>query len=95
VNALAHKYGYRNFEVADQSRNNTFVAWFVFGEGYQNNHHAHPESAKFSFRPLEIDSGYAMVWAAQALRLLEVAAAPARARDEERYDSGLQSQQAE
>jgi stearoyl-CoA desaturase (delta-9 desaturase) len=72
VNALAHRYGYRNFETDDRSRNNTFVAWFVFGEGYQNNHHAHPESAKFSIKGSEIDAGYAMVLAAKTLRLLDL-----------------------
>jgi stearoyl-CoA desaturase (delta-9 desaturase) len=72
VNALAHKFGYRNFDNDDQSRNNTFVAWFVFGEGYQNNHHAFPEAAKFAMRPFEFDPGYLMVKLAQALRLVEV-----------------------
>ncbi len=95
VNALAHRYGYRNFDLADQSRNNTLVAWFVFGEGYQNNHHAHPEAAKFSFKPREFDSGFLMVRAAQALGLLDVAAPPARAVGAARYDAALGGQQAE
>lgn len=60
VNALAHRYGYRNFDTPDQSKNNSLVAWFVFGEGYQNNHHATPESAKFSKRWFEVDFGYVM-----------------------------------
>lgn len=33
VNAFAHKYGSRNFETPDDSRNNAAVAWLVFGEG--------------------------------------------------------------
>ena len=43
VNALAHKYGGRNFNSSDDSRNNHFVALVAFGEGFQNNHH-HQES---------------------------------------------------
>jgi stearoyl-CoA desaturase (delta-9 desaturase) len=62
VNALAHKFGSRNFETPDNSTNNSFVGLFVFGEGYQNNHHAHPEMAKFSHRFHEIDLGYALCW---------------------------------
>ncbi len=58
VNALAHRYGYRNFNTPDNSKNNSAVAWLVFGEGYQNNHHHLPSSAKFSARPSEVDLGY-------------------------------------
>ncbi len=58
VNALAHKYGSRNFETNDDSTNNTLVGIFVFGEGYQNNHHQFPKSAKFSVKWNEIDTGY-------------------------------------
>jgi stearoyl-CoA desaturase (delta-9 desaturase) len=76
VNALAHKYGYRNFDVSDQSRNNTLVAWLVFGEGYQNNHHAYPAAAKFSMKPLEFDGGYLMVWVAKTLGVLDIARVP-------------------
>ena len=62
VNALAHKFGPRNFETPDNSRNNTLVGLFVFGEGYQNNHHAHPENANFAHRIYEIDLGYVLCW---------------------------------
>ena len=38
VNSLGHFFGFRNFETTDKSRNYTLVAYFVAGEGYQNNH---------------------------------------------------------
>ena len=76
VNALAHRYGYRNFDTDDQSRNNTLVAWFVFGEGYQNNHHAHPESARFSSKASEFDAGYALVRIAKIFGVLELPLVP-------------------
>lgn len=60
VNALAHRYGYRNFNTTDQSRNNTAVAWLVFGEGFQNNHHQNPGSVKFSVKWYEVDLGYVL-----------------------------------
>jgi stearoyl-CoA desaturase (delta-9 desaturase) len=79
VNALAHRYGYRNFPTPDDSRNNTAVALLVFGEGYQNNHHYRPRSAKFSVKPSELDLGYALCRASQALGLLDIVPTPASA----------------
>jgi fatty-acid desaturase len=48
VNSVTHmkELGYRKFETADDSRNNHLVAFLTFGEGYHNNHHAFPWSAK-------------------------------------------------
>jgi stearoyl-CoA desaturase (delta-9 desaturase) len=72
VNALAHKYGRRNFETNDDSTNNLFVGLFVFGEGYQNNHHQYPKRAKFSVKWFEFDPGYAMCLVAEALGFLKI-----------------------
>jgi stearoyl-CoA desaturase (delta-9 desaturase) len=72
VNALGHKYGYRNFETADQSRNNTIVAWLVMGEGFQNNHHRFPASAQFSWRWWELDLGFVACCALDAIGLIEI-----------------------
>ena len=72
VNALAHKYGRRNFNTPDQSTNNTLVGLFVFGEGYQNNHHHAPQSAKFSYKWYEIDFGYTLCVFAEKIGLLKI-----------------------
>lgn len=72
VNSLAHKYGYRNFETKDQSTNNWFVSLFVFGEGYQNNHHARPGRANFAIRSDEIDLGYLLCIIASKFGLLKL-----------------------
>jgi stearoyl-CoA desaturase (delta-9 desaturase) len=72
VNALAHRFGYRNYATPDDSKNNTAVALLVFGEGYQNNHHHRPRSAKFSVKWFELDLGYALCRASQALGLLDI-----------------------
>lgn len=58
INALAHKYGKRNFDTADNSKNNVMLGYLIFGEGLQNNHHAHPEKANFAIKFPEFDPGY-------------------------------------
>jgi len=58
VNSLGHAVGSRNFETSDNSRNNHLAGWLIFGEGFQNNHHAYPGSASFSHRLHEVDLGY-------------------------------------
>jgi stearoyl-CoA desaturase (delta-9 desaturase) len=60
VNSFGHAIGGRNFDTDDNSRNNNLIAWLIMGEGYQNNHHRYPSSAKFSYRWWEIDLGWAM-----------------------------------
>jgi stearoyl-CoA desaturase (Delta-9 desaturase) len=61
VNAFAHAVGGRNFDTRDNSRNTWLLGLLIAGEGLQNNHHAFPASAKFSFRWWEVDPGWAMV----------------------------------
>ena len=39
VNSLTHLWGKKRFETGDESRNNSLVALFTFGEGWHNNHH--------------------------------------------------------
>ncbi len=72
VNSFAHRFGYRNFETPDDSRNNPWIAWAVMGEGYQNNHHHNPGSACFSARSGEWDPGFLMCRMGQAMGLLEI-----------------------
>jgi stearoyl-CoA desaturase (delta-9 desaturase) len=72
VNALAHRFGYRNFNLQDNSKNNTLVSWLVFGEGLQNNHHARPKSANFAKAAGEIDLGFVMCKIAGVLRLIRL-----------------------
>jgi stearoyl-CoA desaturase (delta-9 desaturase) len=72
VNALAHTYGYRNFDTNDNSRNNSAVAYLVFGEGFQNNHHQFPARANFAVKSFEIDFGYWLCRFAARLGVLDV-----------------------
>jgi len=66
VNSLTHFCGGRRFATRDSSRNNWFVALLSFGEGWHNNHHAHPTSARHGLAWYEID----MSW--MAIRLLQI-----------------------
>lgn len=72
VNAFGHSHGYRNFDTGDESRNNTLVAWFVMGEGFQNNHHRYPKSPKFSVKWFELDMGYGLCLILQALGMIRI-----------------------
>lgn len=61
VNGVCHKYGYKNFNTGNDSRNNIAVALFSPGEGWHNNHHHSPMSSNFSHRWWEIDVTYMFV----------------------------------
>ena len=58
VNSAAHLYGYRNHDTADRSTNCWWVAMLTFGEGWHNNHHAFPTSARHGLGPREFDVSY-------------------------------------
>ncbi|QDU72574.1 acyl-CoA desaturase [Mucisphaera calidilacus] len=55
VNSATHTWGYRNFKTGEHSTNLWWVAILSFGEGWHNNHHAHPRSATHGMRWFEID----------------------------------------
>jgi len=58
INSLAHRYGARRYETRDASRNNAWLALLTFGEGWHNNHHHYPLSARQGFYWWEIDVTY-------------------------------------
>jgi stearoyl-CoA desaturase (delta-9 desaturase) len=58
INGLAHWWGYRNYDVADTSRNLTPWGVVIGGEELHNNHHGDGTSAKFSKKPWEFDIGW-------------------------------------
>jgi fatty-acid desaturase len=55
VNSVTHMWGYRNYETEDDSRNNALIAFISNGEGWHNNHHADPRSARHGHLWWEID----------------------------------------
>ena len=58
VNSVTHLWGYRNYETDENSRNNLFVGIATMGEGWHNNHHADPRSARHGHRWWEFDGSY-------------------------------------
>jgi len=70
VNSATHIWGYRNYETRDESRNLWWVALLSYGEGWHNNHHAHPSLAPAGHRWWEIDMTW---WAIKALRAVGLA----------------------
>lgn len=70
VNSAAHSRGYRSYRTRDLSTNCWWVALISWGEGWHNNHHAFPYSARHGFRWFEIDPTW---WIVRALALLRLA----------------------
>ena len=58
INSLAHVIGERRFETRDTSRNNRWLALLTLGEGWHNNHHHYPASARQGFVRGEFDPAY-------------------------------------
>ncbi len=61
VNSATHLWGTRRFETRDDSRNNALVAAVTFGEGWHNNHHAYPRSAKHGIAWYEFDVNWVQI----------------------------------
>jgi len=70
INSATHMRGYRNFQVEDNSRNLWWAAILTYGEGWHNNHHAHPNVAPAGQRWWEIDMTW---WAIKFLQTLGLA----------------------
>jgi fatty-acid desaturase len=61
VNSATHLWGARRFPTRDDSRNNWWVALLTFGEGWHNNHHAHPTSARHGLAWYEFDPSWLLI----------------------------------
>ncbi len=70
VNSAAHVWGRRRFETRDDSRNNWWVALMTFGEGWHNNHHAHPSAARHGLAWYELDINWYGIWVLEHLGLV-------------------------
>ena len=81
VNSATHMWGRRRFDTGEDSRNSWWVALLTFGEGWHNNHHAHPTSARHGLRWYEIDLNW---WGIRALQFLGLAHAIKRTRFDSR-----------
>ena len=69
VNSATHIWGSRRFQTRDDSTNLWWVALLSFGEGWHNNHHAHPVSARHGLAWYEIDMNWMGITVMKALGL--------------------------
>jgi stearoyl-CoA desaturase (delta-9 desaturase) len=58
INSATHMWGSRRFDTRDDSRNSFWIALITFGEGWHNNHHAHPVSARHGLAWWEFDMSW-------------------------------------
>lgn len=63
-------WGSQRFPTGDTSKNSFWVALLTFGEGWHNNHHAHPQSPHHGFAWYELDINW---YGISALRILGLA----------------------
>jgi stearoyl-CoA desaturase (delta-9 desaturase) len=61
INSVCHMWGSRDFDIEDESRNNFIFGVLAFGEGWHNNHHAFPTSARHGLRWWQIDISYLLI----------------------------------
>ena len=72
INSICHLWGSQPFRTGDHSRNNFVFGALGFGEGWHNNHHAFPTSARFGLRWWQIDLGYWFICVLALLGCLRV-----------------------
>jgi stearoyl-CoA desaturase (delta-9 desaturase) len=70
VNSICHMFGRKDYPSRDESRNNWFVSLLVFGEGWHNNHHAFPSSARHGLRRWQVDVSWWVIRGLQRLGLV-------------------------
>ena len=70
VNSATHMFGYRTYKTGDRSTNSWWVALLSFGEGWHNNHHAFPYSARHGMAWYEIDLTW---WTIRLLKVMRLA----------------------
>ena len=79
VNWCGHRYGYRNFDSDDVSRNTLVVRLAHLGELFQNNHHKFGMSPNFAARWFEIDPTYQVMRALALVGIIDMGKSPSSA----------------
>jgi stearoyl-CoA desaturase (delta-9 desaturase) len=70
VNSICHMFGRQAYRSRDEARNNWLVAVLVFGEGWHNNHHAFPASARHGLHRFQIDLSWLVIRGMEKLKLV-------------------------
>jgi stearoyl-CoA desaturase (delta-9 desaturase) len=61
VNSIGHRWGPQRFDTGEGSRNNAVLGYLAMGDGWHNNHHRAPYSARHGFAWYELDMTYAFI----------------------------------
>ena len=72
VNWCGHKYGYRNFNSTDKSRNTLPFDFITFGELFQNNHHEFGMAPNFAARAWELDPTWPVIWTLDKVGIIQL-----------------------
>jgi stearoyl-CoA desaturase (delta-9 desaturase) len=77
VNSVCHIWGSRPYNSHDHSRNNFIVGILALGEGWHNNHHAFPTSARHGLHWWQFDITWCVIRTMQLLGLASAVRVPA------------------
>jgi stearoyl-CoA desaturase (delta-9 desaturase) len=69
INSVCHIWGHQPFRSRDESRNNLLFGLVGLGEGWHNNHHAFPTSARHGLKWWQLDLTYLVIRALSAMKL--------------------------
>jgi len=72
VNWAGHKYGYRNFNEGDQSKNTFVLDILMMGELFQNNHHHRGSRPNFAAKWYEFDPTYPIILLFDKLHIIKL-----------------------
>jgi len=90
INSLAHQIGSQRYETQDGSRNSFSLAIITLGEGWHNNHHYYPASARQGFYWWELDLTYYLLIVLSWIGLVwDIKPVPPRVRDARRSGTAL------
>ena len=70
VNSVCHTWGSQPYRSSDESRNNVFVGVFALGEGWHNNHHAFPTSARHGLEWWQFDLSWIVIRMMERLKMV-------------------------
>lgn len=84
VNSICHMFGRQDYRSRDEARNNWLVALLVFGEGWHNNHHAFPVSARHGLNRGQLDVSWWVIRGLERLGLVWDVKVPDAAQRERR-----------
>jgi stearoyl-CoA desaturase (delta-9 desaturase) len=72
VNGIGHWWGYRNYDVKDNSRNIFPIGFLIGGEELHNNHHGDGANPKLSRKWFEFDIGWLYIKILEKLNLAKI-----------------------